>query len=67
MQRQPKMGFVNIANDPQKIYEGTSKEDLAMINRWVNNINKDLRDSGYEEHQAKVELVGKSAYIKTYK
>ncbi len=61
------MGFVNIKKDPQKIYEGSSETDLAMINRWVTNINKDLRDSGFEEHQAKVELVGKSAYIKSYK
>jgi hypothetical protein len=61
------MGFVNIKSNPQKVYEGNSKEDLAKINRWVSNINKDLRDSGFEEHQAKVELVGKNAYIKSYK
>jgi hypothetical protein len=61
------MGFTNNEKEPQMIYEVGSKDttgDLEKISRWVNNINKDLRDSGFEEHQARVELIGDAAYIK---
>ena len=61
------MGFVNTKEHPQLIYKMVSSnpnDDLEKISRWVNNINKDLVDSGYDRYQAKVELIGNAAYIK---
>lgn len=61
------MGFVNKGDNPQMIYEVGSVDtaiDLKKISRWVNIINRDLVDSGFEEHQAKIELIGNAAYIK---
>ena len=61
------MGFVNTKQQPEMIYKAINSktsEDIENITKWVNNINRDLVDSGYDRYQAKVELIGNAAYIK---
>jgi hypothetical protein len=57
------MLLINNKEDPNLVGILEDNRELDVIAQWVNNLNKDLRDSGFEEHQAKVELIDNRAYI----
>lgn len=57
------MLLINNKEDPNLVGILEDNHELDVIAQWVNNLNKDLRDSGFEEHQAKVELIDNRAYI----
>ena len=57
------MLLINNKEDPNLVGILEDNCELDVIAQWVNNLNKDLRDSGFEEHQAKVELIVNRAYI----
>lgn len=57
------MLLINNKEDPNLVGILEDDRELDVIAQWVNNLNKDLRDSGFEEHQAKVELIDNRAYI----
>ena len=57
------MLLINNKEDPNLVGILEDNRELDVITQWVNNLNKDLRDSGFEEHQAKVELIDNRAYI----
>lgn len=57
------MRLINNKEDPNLVGILDTVDELEVIAGWVNCLNKDLRDSGFEEHQAKVELIDNRAYI----
>ena len=57
------MLLINNKEDPNLVGILEDNRELDVIAQWVNNLNKDLRDSGFEEHQAKVELIDNRDYI----
>ena len=52
-------------DNPTLLGTKATKKDLLEVTRMVNNLNKDLIDSGYEQYQARVESKDTSIYIKT--
>ena len=58
------MLLINDVNDPTLVGILETKQDFLDIKTMVNNMNQDLRDSGFERHQCKAIKKGKKAYIK---
>jgi len=58
------MKLINDSTDPELVALLDDKHELATIEGWVDHLNKDLVDSGYEQYQARVELQDNSIYIK---
>lgn len=62
------MGISVKDNEPEFIgvfsENKTDKKELELVFKMVDTLNDWLVDSGYEQHQYKVELNGKKAYIK---
>ena len=57
------MKLVNNPNNPTLLGTKATKEDLLEVARMVENLNRDLIDSGYEQYQAKVEITNDELYI----
>ena len=57
------MKLENNPNNPTLLGTKATKKDLLEVTRMVNNLNRDLIDSGYEQYQAKVEKSNDSIYI----
>lgn len=57
------MKLVNNPNNPTLLGTKATKKDLLEVARMVENLNKDLIDSGYEQYQAKVEITNDELYI----
>jgi hypothetical protein len=61
------MGYVNNTKDPElvfKIDNDSEKLEIFNIRRMVENMNNQLMDSGYENYQYNLELIGNKAYIR---
>lgn len=58
------MLLINDVNDPTLVGIIEDKVDMVELRTMVNNLNQDLRDSGYEQYQYKAMRKGKKAYIK---
>ena len=61
------MGYVNNTKDPElvfKIDNDNEKLEIFNIRRMVENMNNQLMDSGYENYQYNLELIGNKAYIR---
>ena len=61
------MGYVNNTKDPElvfKIDNDNEKLEIFNIMRMVENMNNQLMDSGYENYQYNLELIGNKAYIR---
>jgi hypothetical protein len=59
-----KMGYVNSEKEPELIYVGNDQNELDEIKRWVNNLNRDLVDSGFDQYKYNLDVVGDKAYVK---
>ena len=59
------MKLVNNPNNPTLLGTKATKKDLLEVARMVENLNRDLIDSGYEQYQAKVEKSNDELYILT--
>ena len=59
------MKLVNNPNNPTLLGTKATKKDLLEVTRMVENLNRDLIDSGYEQYQAKVEKSNDELYILT--
>ncbi len=57
------MKLVNNPNNPTLLGTKATKKDLLEVARMVENLNRDLIDSGYEQYQAKVEITNDELYI----
>ena len=44
-----------------------NKDDFVHISKMVDDLNRDLVDSGFDQYQYKAERKGKKAYIRLYK
>lgn len=58
------MGYVTDDKEPELVYVGNDGEEIEKIKRWVSNMNTSLVDSGFENYQYDLEVVGDKAYIK---
>lgn len=58
------MKLINDGTDPELVALLDNKHELATIEGWVDHLNKDLIDSGYEQYNYKTEVRGKKAYIR---
>jgi len=58
------MKLINDKNDPDLLGIIEYEEDFVDVAKIVDNINKDLIDSGFEKYQYKAEKTGKKAYIR---
>ena len=61
------MGYVNNTKDPElvfKIDNDNEKLEIFNIRRMVENMNNQLIDSGYDNYQYNLELIGNKAYIR---
>lgn len=58
------MKLINDKNDPDLLGIIEYEEDFVDIAKIVENMNKDLIDSGFEKYQYKAEKTGKKAYIR---
>lgn len=58
------MGYVTDEKEPELIYVGNDVEELEKIKRWVSSMNHSLVDSGFDNYQYDLEVVGEKAYIK---
>ncbi len=57
------MKLVNNPNNPTLLGTKATKKDLLEVARMVENLNRDLIDSGYEQYQARVEKSNDAIYI----
>jgi len=57
------MKLVNNPNNPTLLGTKATKKDLLEVARMVENLNRDLIDSGYEQYQARVEKSNDELYI----
>ena len=57
------MKLVNNPSNPTLLGTKATKKDLLEVTRMVENLNRDLIDSGYEQYQARVEKSNDSIYI----
>ena len=57
------MKLENNPNNPTLLGTKATKKDLLEVTRMVNNLNRDLIDSGYEQYQARVEKSNDELYI----
>ena len=58
------MGYVTSEKEPDLVYVGNDESELDKIKRWVNNLNRDLVDSGFEQYKYDLEIVNDKAYVK---
>lgn len=58
------MKLINDKNDPDLVGMIESSDDFVLVSNMVKNTNQDLRDSGFEQYQYKVEKVGKKVYVR---
>ena len=58
------MRLMNDSTDPELVALLDSTHELSTIKGWVDNLNKDLLDSGFDQYQYKAEKRGKKAYIR---
>lgn len=58
------MLLINDVTDPTLIGIVETKDDMVELKTMVNNLNQDLRDSGFDQYQYKATKRGKKAYIK---
>ena len=61
------MGYVNIAKDPELVFTIDDENEIIEINnirKMVENMNNQLIDSGYDNYQYNLELIGNKAYIR---
>ena len=58
------MKLINDSADPELMGLLDDKHELATTEGWVDHLNKDLVDSGYEQYSYKTEVRGKKAYIR---
>ena len=61
------MGYVNIAKDPELVFtidDENEKIEINNIRKMVQNMNNQLIDSGYDNYQYNLELIGNKAYIR---
>jgi len=59
------MKLVNNPSNPTLLGTKATKKDLLEVARMVENLNRDLIDSGYEQYQARVEKSNDELYILT--
>lgn len=57
------MRLINDKDDPDLLGIIENKEDFIHISKIVENMNKDLVDSGFDQYQYKAEKRGQKAYI----
>ena len=57
------MKLENNPNNPTLLGTKATKKDLLEVARMVENLNRDLIDSGYEQYQARVEKSNDAIYI----
>ena len=58
------MGYVTSEKEPGLVYVGNDVSELDKIKRWVNNLNRDLVDSGFDQYKYDLEIVNDKAYVK---
>lgn len=58
------MIYINDKNDPDLLGIIEDKQDFVHISKIVENMNRDLVDSGFDRYQYKAEKRGKKAYIR---
>ena len=58
------MKLINDKNDPDLLGLIEYEEDFVDVAKIVDNMNKDLIDSGFEKYQYQLIQRGKKAYIK---
>lgn len=58
------MIYINDKNDPDLLGIIEDKQDFVHISKIVENMNRDLVDSGFDRYQYKAERRGKKAYIR---
>lgn len=58
------MGYVTDEKEPELVYVGNDGEEIEKIKRWVSNMNTSLVDSGFENYQYDLQIVGNKTYIK---
>lgn len=58
------MGYVTSEKEPNLVYVGNDVSELDKIKRWVNNLNRDLVDSGFDQYKYDLEIVNDKAYVK---
>lgn len=58
------MGYVTSEKEPDLVYVGNDESELDKIKRWVNNLNRDLVDSGFDQYKYDLEIVNDKAYVK---
>ena len=63
------MGYINNSEVPELLYviDNESDKELQNIEKMISNMNESLIDSGFEQHQFKLEIIGKKAYVKKVK
>lgn len=58
------MKLINDEQDPDLLGLVNNKGEFADVIKMVNNMNRDLRDSGFNQYQYKAEKEGTKAYIR---
>lgn len=58
------MKLMNDINDPELVGLVTEVDDLEETRKMVDNLNKDLIDSGFDQYQFKTVIEGNKIYIK---
>ena len=58
------MRLITDKDDPDLLGIIEEKEDFVHVAKIVENMNKDLIDSGFEKYQYKAEKRGQKAYIR---
>ena len=58
------MKLINDKNEPDLLALIEKPIEFQEIQLMVNNMNQDLRDSGFEKYQYKAEKRGQKAYIR---
>ena len=58
------MKLINDKDDPDLLGIIEKKDDFVHVSKIVENMNKDLIDSGFDQYQYKTVLQGKKVYIK---
>lgn len=58
------MVYVNSDKEPELVFVGTDDLEISKIQKWVQKLNADLIDSGFEQYQYDIEVQADKAYIK---
>ena len=63
------MGYINNSEVPELLYviDNESNKELQNIEKMISNMNESLIDSGFEQYQFKLEIIGKKVYVKKVK